>query len=158
MHETRETWVRSLGQNNPLEETKAAHPNILAWRIHGQGSLEGYSPWSCTESDTTEQLNKSDLNLPLACSTSPPHHPISEETRLKWGVPFSGELPVFPQGQEWEISLERNWCLRDHSLHRLKPTELKPLQEFCNVTSKGHCYPSMPHKLTEIQRAGESEI
>ena len=29
---------------------------ILAWRIHTQRSLEGYSPWSCKESDTTEHL------------------------------------------------------------------------------------------------------
>ena len=32
----------------------AAHSSILAWRIHGQRSLVGYSPWGCTESDTTE--------------------------------------------------------------------------------------------------------
>ena len=28
-----ETWVRSLGQENPLEKGMAAHSNILAWRI-----------------------------------------------------------------------------------------------------------------------------
>ena len=28
-----ETWVRSLGQEDPLEEGMAAHPSILAWRI-----------------------------------------------------------------------------------------------------------------------------
>ena len=28
-----ETWVRSLGQENPLEEGLATHCNILAWRI-----------------------------------------------------------------------------------------------------------------------------
>ena len=30
------------------------HCNILAWRIHGWRSLEGYSPWGRKESDTTE--------------------------------------------------------------------------------------------------------
>ena len=29
----RETWVRSLGQEDPLEEGKATHSSILAWRI-----------------------------------------------------------------------------------------------------------------------------
>ena len=29
----RETKVRSLGQENPLEKTKATHSSILAWRI-----------------------------------------------------------------------------------------------------------------------------
>ena len=28
-----ETWVRSLGWEDPLEEGVATHPSILAWRI-----------------------------------------------------------------------------------------------------------------------------
>ena len=28
-----ETWVRSLGWEDPLEEGMATHSNILAWRI-----------------------------------------------------------------------------------------------------------------------------
>ena len=28
-----ETWVRSLGQEDPLEKEMATHSNILAWRI-----------------------------------------------------------------------------------------------------------------------------
>ena len=28
-----ETWVQSLGQEDPLEEGMATHPSILAWRI-----------------------------------------------------------------------------------------------------------------------------
>ena len=28
-----ETWVRSLGQEDPLEEEMAIHSNILAWKI-----------------------------------------------------------------------------------------------------------------------------
>ena len=33
MQETQETWVRFLGQEDPLEEDMATHSNILAWRI-----------------------------------------------------------------------------------------------------------------------------
>ena len=29
----RETWVLSLGWEDPLEKAKATHSNILAWRI-----------------------------------------------------------------------------------------------------------------------------
>ena len=29
----RETWVQSLGQEDPLEKEMATHPSILAWRI-----------------------------------------------------------------------------------------------------------------------------
>ena len=28
-----ETWVRSLGQEDPLEEEIATHSSILAWKI-----------------------------------------------------------------------------------------------------------------------------
>ena len=28
-----ETWVRSLGREDPLEKGMATHSNILAWRI-----------------------------------------------------------------------------------------------------------------------------
>ena len=40
-----ETWVQHLGQEDPLEKGTATHSSILAWRIHGQRSLVGYSPW-----------------------------------------------------------------------------------------------------------------
>ena len=30
---TRETWVRSLGREDPLEKEMATHSSILAWRI-----------------------------------------------------------------------------------------------------------------------------
>ena len=33
MQETQETGVRSLGQEEPLEEGMATHSSILAWRI-----------------------------------------------------------------------------------------------------------------------------
>ena len=47
-----ETWVQSLGWEDPLEEGKATHSSVLAWRIRGL-----YSPWGHKESDMTEQLN-----------------------------------------------------------------------------------------------------
>ena len=30
---TQETWVQTLGWEDPLEKRMAAHSNILAWRI-----------------------------------------------------------------------------------------------------------------------------
>ena len=46
-----ETWVQSLGLEDPLEKEMATHSNILAWEPHGQRSLEGHSPWGHKESD-----------------------------------------------------------------------------------------------------------
>ena len=50
-----ETWVRSLGGEDPLEKERATHLSILAWRI--PWSLVGYSPWGRKESDMTERLH-----------------------------------------------------------------------------------------------------
>ena len=36
-----ETWVRSLGWEDLLEEGKATHYSILAWRIPGMGEPGG---------------------------------------------------------------------------------------------------------------------
>ena len=40
-----ETWVRSLGLEDLLEEGMATHSSILAWRISWTEEPEGYSPW-----------------------------------------------------------------------------------------------------------------
>ena len=44
-----ETWVQSLGWEDPLEKAKATHSSILAWRIPGL-----YSSWGHEQSDMTE--------------------------------------------------------------------------------------------------------
>ena len=33
MQETQETWVQSLGWEDPLEEEMATHSSIIAWKI-----------------------------------------------------------------------------------------------------------------------------
>ena len=40
-----ETWVQSLGQEDPLEKEMVTHAGILAWRISWTRRLEGYDPW-----------------------------------------------------------------------------------------------------------------
>ena len=54
-----ETQVHPLSQEDPLEKEMATHSSILAWRISGQKSLEGYSPQGRRESDITEQVKPS---------------------------------------------------------------------------------------------------
>ena len=56
-----EMWVRSLGQEDPLEEGMATTPVFLPGetlflpgKSHGHRSLAGYSPWGRKESDMTE--------------------------------------------------------------------------------------------------------
>ena len=47
-------WVRSLGQEDPLEEGMAIHCNILAWKIPWTEETCGLQSIGCEESDTTE--------------------------------------------------------------------------------------------------------
>ena len=51
-----ETWVWSLGWEDPLEKGMAPTPAFLPEEFHGQRSLVGYRPWSHKESDMTEWL------------------------------------------------------------------------------------------------------
>ena len=50
-----ETWVQSLGREDPLEKEMATHSNILAWRIPWTEEPGGlYNPWHHKESDSIE--------------------------------------------------------------------------------------------------------
>ena len=51
---TRETWVQSLGQEDPSEKGMAAHSSILAWRIPRTQEAGGLQSMGCKELDTTE--------------------------------------------------------------------------------------------------------
>ena len=48
-----ETWVRSLGQEDPLEEEMAIHSIILAWRIPWTEEPGRLQSMGSQESDTT---------------------------------------------------------------------------------------------------------
>ena len=61
-----ETWVPSLGWEDPLEEgmTNPLQYSYLE-NPHGQRSLRGYSPWGRKELDTTEQLSTAQYRVSL---------------------------------------------------------------------------------------------
>ena len=49
-----ETWVQSLGWEDPMEKGMATHSSILAWRISWTEGLVSYCPWGHKELDRTE--------------------------------------------------------------------------------------------------------
>ena len=53
-----ETWVRSLGREDPLEEGMATHSSILAWRI----------PWTEEPGPTVHGVTKSQTKPSDECS------------------------------------------------------------------------------------------
>ena len=48
----RETWVRYLGQEDPLEKVMATHSSVLAWRIPGTGGAWWAAIYGVTQSQT----------------------------------------------------------------------------------------------------------
>ena len=85
-----ETWVRSLGWQDPLEKGKSTHCCILHGEFHGL-----YNPWGHKELDTTEQLSLS-LHFQLGF----PHRSVSKESACSAGDP--GSIP----GQEDPLEKE----------------------------------------------------
>ena len=52
-----ETWVQSLGREDPPEKEMATHSSTLAWRIPWTEELGGLQSTGRKESDTTERLH-----------------------------------------------------------------------------------------------------
>ena len=52
----RETWVRSLGREDPWRRKWKPTPVFLPGEFHEQRTLVGLSPWGRKESDTTMQI------------------------------------------------------------------------------------------------------
>ena len=67
-----ETWVWTLGQEDPWRRKWQPTPVFLSGKSHGWRSLMGYSPWGCKESDMPEQLTLNDLD---SLSVVKPHTP-----------------------------------------------------------------------------------
>ena len=79
MQEMQETWARSLGQEDLLEEEMATPPLCLPGKCHGQRILVGYSPWDYEESDTTEHTHTSTHTHAM----SPFCHTFSRKSSVK---------------------------------------------------------------------------
>ena len=77
MQDTQETWVGSLGLEDPLEREWQPTPVFLPGKSHGQRSLEGYSPCGRKESDTTEATEH-------ACRQSKLQQELRKERRVGW--------------------------------------------------------------------------
>ena len=62
----------------------APHSSTLAWKIHGQRSLVGCSPWGRETSDMTEQLH---FHFPALEKEMATHSSV-----LAWRIPRMAEL------------------------------------------------------------------
>ena len=92
-----ETWVQSLGQEDPLEKEMATHSSISAWRIPwteepGRLSSMGFAKSRTRLSDLKVKVSQS---CPTLCDPmNYTVHGILQATILKWAAfPFSRDLP-----------------------------------------------------------------
>ena len=58
-----ETWIQSLGEEDPLRRGWLSTPVFLPGKSHEQRSLESYSPWVQKELDTNEQLTHTHIYI-----------------------------------------------------------------------------------------------
>ena len=58
MQEMQETWVWSLGQEDPLEKEMATHSRILAWKIPWTEEPDGLQSMGSQKLDMTEHTQK----------------------------------------------------------------------------------------------------
>ena len=63
----KETELGSLGWKDPLEKGIQPASIFLPGEFHAQRKLAGYSPWGYKESDMTEQLKQTDIDIILIC-------------------------------------------------------------------------------------------
>ena len=52
-----ETWIQSLGQEDPWGRKWQLTPVFVPGKFHEQSSLAGYSPWGCKGLDMTEHAH-----------------------------------------------------------------------------------------------------
>ena len=55
-----ETWLQSLGREDPLEKEMATHSSILAWRIN---PMDGGAWWATVHGITKSQTRLSDFTF-----------------------------------------------------------------------------------------------
>ena len=65
-----ETWVQSLGWEDPLEKARQPHSNILAWRIPWTEESGGLQSMGSQRVDMTEWLTRTHTHTPYINSTA----------------------------------------------------------------------------------------
>ena len=83
-----ETWVQSLGQEDPWRRERLPNPVFLPGEFSEQRSLAGYSPWDQKELDTTESTHTtgvlSSTNTAAPQDTSPESKFLKDRLRTKY--------------------------------------------------------------------------
>ena len=119
-----ETWVWSLGWEDPLEESMATHSSILAWIVPWTEVPGGLHSWGRKESDTTEWLNNFSLSL-LKWNLS------VCQTRSQWQWESHTNLSLPPPVPARGWSNNNSWCGADCTswLQRINSFNPRPVRQ-----------------------------
>ena len=93
-----ETWVWSLGWEDPLEKGMTTHSNILAWRIPWTEKPGGLQSMGGKELGTTEWLTHMMLLCEGYFSVLSPIFPYVFLTRKRWALLWIPSWVTFPRG------------------------------------------------------------
>ena len=92
-----ETWVWSLGWEDPLEKGKATHSSILAWRIP---TVDGVVKSQTGLRDFHFHFSLWNINMTILQILPP----VSSAGRSSTQFPFSSALDYFPGGSDGQES------------------------------------------------------
>ena len=76
-----------------MEKEMATHSSILAWEIPWTEEPGGYSPWSCKESETTQQLSTHSTQMYRKKAGRGGHNRVDNHS-LQWGI-IANSFPLF---------------------------------------------------------------
>ena len=107
MQETQETWVRSLGQEDPPEKKVANHSSILAKKHPMDRGASWATVHGVTKSDMTEQLSTAQHK--------------SQTANVQWAVSQSNE----------GNALRKDFPFHTRTLHSWCGAQLRPLPRIC---------------------------
>ena len=126
-----ESWVQSLGQEDPWRRERQPTPESLPGKSFGQRNLVGYSPWGHKESDTTEQLTLSLLLFSPLCPDSEivwlcsiPENIPSGRTRI-----LCYRLSLISQVSDLQSPEHLLWTVRLKDF--LKPRKIDLIRKIC---------------------------
>ena len=103
-----ETWVRSLGWEDPLEKGKATHSSILACKVHGVAELDMTELLSLSGMDS---LGGQRSGWAWSFSHQGGEEPGDERGRLRWGPPASEGLWIgAPKRQGYRPGARKGAC------------------------------------------------
>ena len=145
-----ETWVRSLGWEDPLEKGMTTYSSILAWRIPQTKKPEpgGLSPGGHKESHTTEWITFSTLLWTNNAFKGFPDGAVVKNLPANAGdagsIPGSGRSPGKGDGNPLQYSCLENPMDRGTlSSYSLKGHKESDMTEQLSLVVKTHCKVSL---------------